>query len=84
MMARARRGTPAQKRSLRVALNRAVVCRLDVRPAQHAGVLEDAEVLRDRLRGDLEVFCDRAGRQFVVADEAQDPDPLRFGQCPGG
>ena len=49
---------------------------------EQSGVLEDAEVLRDRGTGDVEVRRDRARAQLVVADEMQDVTASGLGQCP--
>ena len=36
---------------------------------EHGGILEDPQVLRDRLRGDVEVLGDLAGGELSVSDE---------------
>src|SRR5690348_1454265 len=51
-----------------------------VAPLVHqTGLLEHAEVLRDRRPADVEVCGDLARRQLLVPDEAEDLPPVRLG-----
>ncbi len=51
---------------------------------EQPGVLEHPEVLRDRGAGHVEMRCDRARAQLVVADKAQDVTASGLGQGPCG
>jgi hypothetical protein len=46
-----------------------------------AGLLQYAQVLRDRRAADVEALCDLARRQLVVADELEDLAAAGFREC---
>jgi hypothetical protein len=50
--------------------------------ADKTRLLQDLEMLGDRLLGDVEVLCDLADRPGLIADEAQHRSSARLSQRP--